>query len=220
MRVLVFDTKSNSKPKSYKKAEENVDAYPYLMHVAGTIIEYKDNNPLAPDIVYTFSKYIKPYRNTDLISITKEVEELHSITAKTLMQKGEEMKDVVYFMQGIMNSVDLIVSHNFALDRNVIAAEILRQGFRPYAQNGARGLCTMRYFTKILKIPVRTGKHFKFPRLDEVYKSIFDKALDTAYSPDDNLKEVQALVDIVVTLFVTDKKLNDWVFNYSTKPLY
>jgi DNA polymerase III epsilon subunit-like protein len=213
MRVLIFDTETNDKPTSYNKAEDNPDAYPYMVQIAGKIIEYPDNNPLNPKIVYTFNKYITPVRNEKEIVISEQALKVHGINLKHLYKIGEPIEDIVYFCQGIMNSVDLIVAHNFAFDRNVLAAEIIRKGFKPYAKKNARGFCTMRYSLPILKIPTKNSNNFKFPRLDDLYQYLFNQSMSTQYKAHDAMGDVDALCDIFIVLLAKDKKLYNWVFN-------
>lgn len=61
--------------------------------------------------------------------------------------------------------VDLLVGHNLNFDLGFIRAEFARCN-SDFAYD--RGMCTMRYFTNICKIPGSNGRGYKWPRLEEL----------------------------------------------------
>ncbi|MBR2968545.1 MAG: 3'-5' exonuclease [Clostridia bacterium] len=62
-------------------------------------------------------------------------------------------------------SADLVVSHNFAFDLKFMIAEFIyhERQFR-YRES----LCTMKYFTDILKLPRSSNRGYKYPKLTEL----------------------------------------------------
>ena len=66
-------------------------------------------------------------------------------------------------------SADLVVSHNFAFDLKFMIAEFLYQDrqFR-YRES----LCTMKFFTDLLRMPRKSGKGFKYPKLSELCEAL------------------------------------------------
>ncbi len=77
---------------------------------------------------------------------------------KTFSEFEDEIYDDFY-------NADLVVSHNFNFDLNFMIAEFkyLDRVFRYH-----ESLDTMRYFTPILKLPRKSGRGYKFPKLDEL----------------------------------------------------
>ncbi|MBQ9481743.1 MAG: 3'-5' exonuclease [Clostridia bacterium] len=62
-------------------------------------------------------------------------------------------------------SADLIVSHNFAFDLKFMMAEFAYQDRRfRYRES----LCTMRYFTDVIRLPRSSHRGFKYPKLQEL----------------------------------------------------
>lgn len=62
-------------------------------------------------------------------------------------------------------SADLVVSHNFAFDLKFMIAEFIYESrqFR-YRES----LCTMKYFTDVLRMPRSSHRGFKYPKLSEL----------------------------------------------------
>ncbi len=61
-------------------------------------------------------------------------------------------------------SADLVVAHNFAFDLKFMMAEF---GYMDRIFRYNESLCSMKYFTPILKMPRKSGRGYKYPTLGQ-----------------------------------------------------
>lgn len=62
-------------------------------------------------------------------------------------------------------SADLVVSHNFAFDLKFMIAEFI---YHDRQFRYKESLCTMKFFTDILRLPRSSNRGFKYPKLTEL----------------------------------------------------
>ena len=203
--VLVFSTKSVDKPKSFCNAEEDLTVYPPMIHFAAELVEM-DLEDLSgiPKVLYTISLPIKPIRNN--ISIDLKDKELFD----ELLVDGEEMFTVSMLFQGLLSVSNVVVCHNWQLDRNIIVSELLRFGIKPSFKVGTKTLCTMKYSTDIIKLPGSTGGKYKWPTLNELLMELTGKKFKEYY-PEDTLGNVEATKDCFIALARINEKLQQWL---------
>lgn len=78
---------------------------------------------------------------------------------------GREFSDDADEIHDDFRSAKLIVSHNFRFDYAFMQEEFSRIGrLFEYGED----LCSMRYFTSILKLPRTFGNGYKYPKLSEL----------------------------------------------------
>lgn len=92
---------------------------------------------------------------------------VHGLTPEMLFElsSGHSFSTEIDEIYDDFLSADLVVSHNFAFDLKFMIAEFLYQDrqFR-YRES----LCTMKYFTDVMRLPRKSGRGFKYPKLSEL----------------------------------------------------
>jgi DNA polymerase III epsilon subunit-like protein len=200
IKILVFDTETTGLPKHYKPAEEDLDNYPSVLQLGAQLVEIDVDNPLQVNIIYKLNMLVRPYRNGKEVSIHPKAEAVHGITFETANALGESIETTALLFQGLCNSADFIVCHNYTFDRNVMVSELLRLGIEAKYKRGAKVFCTMKFSTNLLKLPGKYKDQFKFPRLDELFKHLTGREMQEHYKAHDAEGDVAATVHCLVEL--------------------
>lgn len=98
--------------------------------------------------------------------VEPEAERVHGFSKEKLelLSEGFEFADLAEEIQEDFEGATLI-AHNINFDKKFIEAEFSRI----FQLDGSeKEFCTMKYFSKILKIPARNGAGYKNPKLEEV----------------------------------------------------
>lgn len=201
VRILVFDTETSGLPKHYKPAEEDLDNYPNVLQLGAQLIEVDLDNLTTYEKVYELNCLVAPYRKNSPIVIHPKAEAVHGISFNTANAAGDSMESVAFLYQGLCNSADFIVCHNYTFDKNVMASELLRLGIEPKYKKGAKVFCTMKYSTNLLKLPnSRNPNQFKFPSLAELFKYTTGEKLEDHFQAHNASGDVAATVVCLLKL--------------------
>ena len=212
-RILIFDTETHDRAKNFGKPEDDLTNYPYVLQIAGKIIEVDETaTDFNPKVLYTFNYYVKPVRDSKEFIITPASKKIHGLSEELLFKEGQDISTISYLFNGLANAVDYIVAHNIQFDRNVMASELLRLGIKPTAKKGCKAFCTMKYNTNIIKLPnPNYPNSFKFPSLSDMYLYYFKKELAENYNAHDAMGDVNALTDCVLVMLLTDNNFAEWI---------
>lgn len=219
VRILIFNTKATGLPANYKKAEENLDNYPYVLELGAKIIELNldDINTKEEVIIkdiFTLQSLIKPTRNGKLVTMHPKSQEKHGISLEECDEDGNIIETISYLFQGMASTVDFIVSHNYNLQRNIMISELLRLGIKLITKTSCKQFCTMLYSTPILKLEPRDKtKHpdsLRYPTIDELYKYLFDSDISNVYEHNNAYNDTLATADCLLELLKTDSKVLAW----------
>jgi len=102
---------------------------------------------------------------------------IHRISTATAESDG---KPLGWVMERLLRAVEehgrVLVGHNVAFDRNVVAAEMYRLGYPSEVVEkglcGRRHLCLMRATVAFCRLPGRFGKP-KYPTLAQLHRKLF-----------------------------------------------
>ena len=208
-RILVFDTETTGKPKNYKPAEEDINNYPSVVQFGAQLIEVDIDNVNDTKILYAFQSYVKPERNGKLITIEKEAQAIHNISIEDCW-KGDDIWNIALLFQGLCNSAEFIVCHNYTFDRNVMVSELLRLGIRPKYARGCKVFCTMKYSTDIMQLPSTYPNQFKFPKLEQLFKYTTGVDMNDMFKAHDALEDTQATTIALLKLIEQQPELAKW----------
>jgi len=184
MFVLVFDTETTGLPKTKVINESTVNSWPYIVQLSYLIYDTESNK-----IIRISDNIAKIPENVEL---SKESIEIHGIDRKKMNEKGKPIVEILQEFLTIIDSIDLIVSHNIDFDINMIIVEIYRSALDANNSNikeinlpiivqlqymnkyctmkNSMELCNIKKFTKT------TGKEYvKFPTLSESYHKLFNE---------------------------------------------
>ena len=213
VKILIFDTETAGLPKNYKPAEEDLTNYPPVMQLGAQILEVDLDDLSTCKLVYGAAILVSPFRAGNPIVIDPKAQAVHGISFAKAEALGDNIETVAYLFQGLCNSVDFIVCHNYSFDKNIMVSELLRLGIEPKYKQGAKVFCTMKFSTNLVKIPNPNPKYpnqFKFPRLEELFKYLFNISLRDSHQAHDAYGDVEATRACLIELIKRDSRLLQW----------
>lgn len=172
---LVFDTETNGLPGNRNFPAEYVDNWPRIVQLSWGIYD-RDGNEVG-----FYDYIIKPNNFT----ITEESSKIHGITNEIANREGHPIKDVLYEFKSTLKTVKYIVSHNYHFDINTLGAECIRNNVSLSYKTIQKEICTMKLTTNFCKIPFSTTSkrnRYKWPRLQELYTTIFGKSYEHCHN--------------------------------------
>jgi DNA polymerase-3 subunit epsilon len=171
MIQLFFDTETTGLPKNYKASYKDTDNWPRLVQLAW--IMYKDGLEFSSsDCVVTPEGFTIPTESSNV----------HGFTDEIAAEIGLPLKAVLKKFNADIDMADNIVAHNIAFDQNIYGSELVRLGADVAADKfmSKPMICTMESTTDYMKLPGKYG--YKWPRLEELYKHLFDEDFDGAHN--------------------------------------
>lgn len=108
---------------------------------------------------------------------------VHGFTPEKLLvlSKGHTFSSDIDEIYDDFLSADVIVAHNLSFDLKFMIAEF---AYHDRQFRYREGICSMRYFTDILKIPRASGRGYKYPKLTELSQFYdlypYDVTMETA----------------------------------------
>ena len=112
--------------------------------------------------------------------IPDEVAKVHGITQARAMTEGRPLDSVMLPFIAALRFPVRLIGHNINFDLLIIRKEFERLGWEDEIY-GKETLCTMRASTDLCMIP-RQGGGWKFPKLGELYRKLFNCDFENAHN--------------------------------------
>jgi DNA polymerase III subunit epsilon len=167
---LFFDVETNGLPKERDQPVSNVDNWPRIVQIAW---KRCDKNG---DILASHCYIIKPNGFT----IPQEAVDKHCITTDKALKEGVSLLPVLKHFSEDLQKSKVLVAHNIAFDRPVIASEFIRANISHSLFN-RNTICTMKETTDVCQIEKDWGYKWKWPKLEELYMHLFGKEMENAH---------------------------------------
>lgn len=190
MKVFVFDTETTW---FINKKETDLDKQPKIVQFAwilwnlenGTFVEEKRVNIMInPGIPIPFW--------------ASQVHHIYDIDVKDAPKIEEVMDEILE----CINQPDVIVWHNIEYDEDMVKLELKRLK-QEYKYNPKQVICTMKTTVDFCAIQWN-GARFKYPKLWELHKKLFDQYFTGAHD---------AMVDVEATTRSFVKLVDEWVIH-------
>lgn len=178
--ILFFDTETTGKPLKYSAPVTDLDNWPRLVEI-GWIVMYENGMSRGSG-----SAIIRP----DGFKIPKEASDIHGITQEQAWAEGIDLRNFLTVFDGIVDRSDVIVGHNIEFDLNVLGAEFIRT-LETNPLLGKPSICTMKSGTELCKLPKTTTRgtdKYKWPRLGELYFTLFGVEMPEAHHAVDDIQ--------------------------------
>lgn len=177
MNILFVDTETNGLPRDWRSPMTKVDNWPRCIQLAWAMTDE------FGFIVDQRVDLIKP----DGWEIPSEAFWINNGFSQEKSEKeGIPIAEALGYLIEAMNQVEYVVAHNMNFDYNVIGAEMIRAGLK--AESKKQKVCTMTLSTDLMKLPGRFKGTYKFPKLEELHRFLFEEDFDGAHD---------ALVDVL-----------------------
>lgn len=154
MKYAIIDTETSGLFDFSKPAD--AEGQPRLAHLA-MILASAD---LAT--TETVSIVVRP----DGWEMSDEVAKVHGLTTAHLLEHGVPVAEAIAAYSKVIDDGLIIVAFNAQYDTKVMRGEMRRAGVDDRFET-TPNICVMRALTDVCKVPKKTGRGFKFPKLAE-----------------------------------------------------
>lgn len=180
-KFIFFDTETTGLPKNWKAPVSQVDNWPRIIQLA--VCVYTVDQAGEPVLMDEQQMLIKP----EGWEVPKEKFWIDNgfSQEKNLAEGAPILQALEYFINWV-NDADYLVAHNMSFDSCVMGAEMIRAGVR--ADKQLKKVCTKLAGTDWCQLPSPNGRGFKWPKLEELYQSLFKTGFDGAHQAENDVK--------------------------------
>lgn len=174
---LFFDTETSGLPRNYNAPITDFKNWPRLVQIAWAEYDEVGRQTSAQDYI------IKP----EDFKIQYDAERVHGISTERALKEGTQLAVVLSQFMDTLEDIDSIfVGHNIDFDRHIIGAELLRLDY-PRSKidtlfMNRKFICTMKNNAVVNFCGIPGSRGYKWPKLSELYKILFNKRLTFAHS--------------------------------------
>ena len=177
MLTLVFDCETTGVPARGEVVTS--PSYPHLVELAAVLVDAETEREVA-----SFSFVVKPMGWV----IPEEAAKVHGISHEMAMAMGVPITIAVAAYTNLRAVADEVAGHNVEFDLGIVAAALHRIGRTPSSMGPTKITCTADLGTPICRLPPTErmvaagfGDRFKKPKLEELYRALFDEELVGAH---------------------------------------
>lgn len=181
MKILILDIETSGLPPKNAHYETDFDSFPRVVSLAWKV----DDGPAVEYII-----------NQEGFKIPEESINIHGITNEMAEASEHKIEDVVKLLLKEGAGADKVVGHGIYFDTSTIKANILRinkgdlgnEMFKEITElfHKDKRIDTMRSTTKFCALPMPFGRGgFKWPKLEELYRKLFNEDFNAHNSKDD-----------------------------------
>jgi len=169
---LIFDTETTGLPKDFNAPISASDNWPRVVQIAwqlhddmGQMVEHQDY-------------IIKP----EGYNIPFTAASVHGISTELANAEGHDLATVLETFNQALQKADFVVGHNINFDLKVTGAEFYRKGIAtPMMEMDALDTNTEKT-AALCQLPGGRGGKFKYPKLGELYKHLFEEEFAEAHN--------------------------------------
>lgn len=174
--LLFFDTETTGLPLDYRAPLTDTANWPRVVQLAWALFA-PDGEELASqcDLIRPDGWMVPPAM-------------IHGISHAQAVAAGRPLRAALAEFSAAAQQASTLVAHNFEFDRAILGAEYARLA-QPDPIPARRAVCTMRATTNYCAIPSPTGRGYKWPKLVELHRAVFQEDFDDAH---DALADVRA----------------------------
>ena len=189
MKILVFDTETTGLPASRNTSIISTHQWPYIVQLSYILYDTKVN------MVLDYSDNIIKLPNGVIVS--KGSEAIHKISDEMCKTRGIDIKGALKEFNNVLLQANVVIGHNISFDKRMIMVECIRHKLQHnFIRNNVRKseFCTMKNsvnLCKIIKISHNGSQYFKYPKLMELHKHLFNNIPDGLHN---------SMVDVLVCL--------------------
>jgi DNA polymerase-3 subunit epsilon len=188
--IMFFDVETTGLPKDWRAPMNDLENWPRVIQLA-----WLSTDPAGEQI--SFGNFlIKP----EGWEIPKEKFWTdHGFTTEKSLAQGYPLVESLTRFVADLQSCEFLVSHNMDFDYNVLGSEMIR--LQMVSPKKPLRICTKEASVNVCKIPFagqrnwpgrRTKMQYKWPKLEELYRHLFNKDIADAH---DALGDVKTLRD-------------------------
>ena len=175
---LFFDTETTGLPKNWSAPVTDTANWPRIIQLAFALFNEEQ------ECVFKYCELIKPEGWT---MPTDKFWTDHGYSHEKSEREGVPIIAAILEIKAAIEKCEFIIAHNINFDQKIVGAEFIRLGMK--AEKQPVKICTMTSSTDICRIPNAKGNGYKWPKLEELHKYLFNKGFDGAH---DAMNDVMA----------------------------
>lgn len=185
--ITFFDTETTGLPVNWKAPMTDLDNWPRVIQLAWRRTDLTGARLAGGNyLIYPDGWTVPDGSKGEDWTFWRE----HGFSTASCMAGGVPMDLVADKFLNDVGQSQYLVSHNMSYDHNVLGAEMLRYGKK--AERRPVRICTKEASTAYCKIPFpgrrmypgRPGQDWKWPKLDELHRKLFDRGFEDAHDAD------------------------------------
>ncbi|HXB39007.1 MAG TPA: DNA polymerase III subunit alpha, partial [Bacteroidia bacterium] len=169
---LIFDTETTGLPRNYNAPLSDSDNWPRVVQIAWQLHDAKGN------LIFASSIIVKP----DGFTIPFNAEQVHGISTERAMREGRDLNEVMDEFARAVQQTKYLCGHNIEFDLSIVGAEFYRLGLDNYFEGKPVIDTKNDDVTAFCAIPGGKGGKFKWPKLEELYKKLFNIGFEEAHN--------------------------------------
>jgi len=169
---LIFDTETTGLPRNYNAPLSDSNNWPRVVQIAWQLHDVKGN------LISCSSIIVKP----DGFTIPFMAEQVHGISTLRAMTEGIDLNEAMNQFVEAVKKTKYLCGHNIEFDLSIVGAEFYRLGLENYFEGKAVIDTKNDDVTHFCAIPGGKGGKFKWPRLEELYKKLFNTGFEEAHN--------------------------------------
>ncbi|WP_447950876.1 DNA polymerase III subunit alpha [Chryseobacterium koreense] len=168
---LIFDTETTGLPKNFNAPLTDSENWPRMVQIAWQLHD-KDGNLLENQ-----DYIIKP----EGFDIPFKASRIHGISTKLANEEGRDLMEVLEEFQQVLKKAEIVAGHNIDFDYKIVGAEFYRKNLEN-SLSEIPSADTMLQGTEFCRLPGGKSGKFKSPKLQELFKILFDEEFDEAHN--------------------------------------
>ncbi|HWY38427.1 MAG TPA: PHP domain-containing protein, partial [Bacteroidia bacterium] len=169
---LIFDTETTGLPRNYNAPLSDSDNWPRVVQIAWQLHDIKGNLISADSII------VKP----DGFTIPFNAAQVHGITTERALAEGRDLQQVMMEFVEAVKQTKYLCGHNIEFDLSIVGAEFIRLGMSDFFAGKPVIDTKSDAVTEFCAIPGGKGGKFKWPKLEELYKKLFNQGFEEAHN--------------------------------------
>lgn len=169
---LIFDTETTGLPRNYNAPLSDSDNWPRVVQIAWQLHDAKGN------LLHSNSIIVKP----EGFTIPFMAEQVHGISTDRALREGRELHATMQEFVEVLKQTKYLCGHNIDFDLSIVGAEFYRLGLENYFEGKPVIDTKNDEVTNFCAIPGGKGGKFKWPKLEELYKKLFNAGFDEAHN--------------------------------------
>jgi DNA polymerase-3 subunit alpha len=168
---LIFDTETTGLPKNWKAPITDSENWPRMVQLAWQIHDETGEFISNKNYVVIPEGYEIPFATV----------KIHGITTEKAHENGRPLSEVLEEFNKDLEQVSYVVGHNVGFDINIVGAEYHRKGVNNPLPEKIE-IDTKDDSTAYCKIPGGRGGGYKWPKLEELHRVLFEEEFDEAHN--------------------------------------
>lgn len=159
--LLFLDTETSGKPKKWNASPG--EQWPYVVQLAWIICD-RDGNEIKRENHYIYDKAIR---------MDPDSEKIHGISESFLLENGNKrVKVIKKLYKDLLTYQPLLIGHLLLFDIKMLSSAFKRAGIKNILPDYPK-FCTMTATSNYIRF-----QDSKYPKLDELYQSLFKEKID------------------------------------------